>query len=239
MMIRTPDTHNAATPCESCGGGVPPGHADPSPGHVRCPTCVRADEALVKARAARAAALGGAPVVGRGPSAGQHPVAPVPMTAEGRGRPVLPALPAPPPVPSVALMVGVSVLVRLLVVLPVVGLLGGLPAGCDPTRRAALTVVAGAPDGCAAGAYRCHAEAPEVCSATGRWWPVLPVAPEGTPRSCTGSCRIDPRDGVAFCSPLPRDTAPGEDTPAPLPTASRPPGGVSAPPSPHGGPGPM
>jgi hypothetical protein len=166
MMIRTPDSHPAATLCESCGGGVPPGYADPSFGNVRGHTCVRADVALA------------------------------------------------------------AILARLAVILGVGGLLAGIPAGCDPTRRAALRVVAGPPSGCPEGAYRCHAGAPETCSASGRWYPILPAALDGSSRVCTGSCRIDPRDGVAACMPIPPDAAPGEGTAEPLPPP-RPPGGAS------------
>lgn len=72
--------------------------------------------------------------------------------------------------------------------------------GCGPAREAALRVTPGAPQpvGCVEGSQRC-APAPQICSASGRWWPVLPPTPDGRPRVCTGECRVE--DGVAYCAP--------------------------------------
>ena len=74
--------------------------------------------------------------------------------------------------------------------------------GCDPTREAILRATPTVPrvDGCTPGDLRCHDNAPEVCSASGRWWPALSRHADGTPRTCVGSCRIE--DGDAYCSPL-------------------------------------
>lgn len=88
-----------------------------------------------------------------------------------------------------------------LAVVAVVAMAGAAP-GCDPTREAILRATPTVPrvDGCTPGDLRCHDNAPEVCSASGRWWPALSRHADGTPRTCVGSCRIE--DGDAYCSPL-------------------------------------
>lgn len=214
--------------CESCGATVPGWHTDPSPGHGRCPACVSSDR--------EHAARGNAPVLGHAGAA--HTGNPAPRVHTTTGSRPLPALPALSPVRPTTDAASPTrtptVTTMPLPALPVLPRLGALAValalvlpslaatGCDPTRRAALRVVAGPSAGCAEGAYRCHAGAPEVCSASGRWHPVLPAALDGTSRACTGSCRIDPRDGVAACSPLPPDADPAEGVPVPLP-GTRPP----------------
>ena len=73
-----------------------------------------------------------------------------------------------------------------------------LVVGCGPAREAVMRVAPGVPEavGCAAGTQRCNGQLPEVCSSSGRWWPSLPVRPDGSQRECV-SCVVE--DGVAGC----------------------------------------
>jgi len=87
--------------------------------------------------------------------------------------------------------------VGALVALALVGAPG--LAACPRVREAVLDTQSPRV-ACAADAQRCHDNAPEVCSASGRWWPALSRHADGTPRTCVGSCRIE--DGDAYCSPL-------------------------------------
>ena len=89
----------------------------------------------------------------------------------------------------------------LLALLAVVALavLGATAQGCGPAREAVMRVAPGVPEavGCAAGTQRCNGQLPEVCSSSGRWWPSLPVRPDGSQRECV-SCVVE--DGVAGCA---------------------------------------
>jgi hypothetical protein len=87
--------------------------------------------------------------------------------------------------------------VGTLVVLASVGLVASV--ACRPVREAIIDTQSPRV-ACAPTSQRCHDGAPEVCSATGRWWPALSRHADGTPRTCVGSCRIE--DGDAYCSPL-------------------------------------
>lgn len=222
--------------CESCTGSLDREPSDPSPAHNRCRACVEAD----RSRA----------MVGRGPTAGPSAALSPPRATVGRTLPALFRDPAEGAAASPAASPGASARTRVLP--PLAPLSGGLAVvlvvllsgvgvtACNPIRNAAMTTVAGPPDGCAPRTYRCHTGAPEVCSASRRWWPTLPRDPTGVPRVCTGSCRIDPRDNVAFCSPLPPDADPSEDAPVSLPPPSPPPAAaLSAPPTQHGAHGAM
>lgn len=102
--------------------------------------------------------------------------------------------PAPPSAPS-----GQSgrATVATLMLLALVGLAG--LAACPRAREAVLDTQSPRV-ACTPGDLRCHNNAPEVCSASGRWWPALSRHADGTPRTCVGSCRIE--DGDAYCSPL-------------------------------------
>lgn len=84
-------------------------------------------------------------------------------------------------------------------VLAILVLLGVLVMqGCGPAREALVDTQSPRVD-CRPGSQRCYARAPEVCSATGRWWAVLPVAPDGSPRVCADVCEVR-ADGVAHCA---------------------------------------
>ena len=89
----------------------------------------------------------------------------------------------------------------LLAVLAVVALavLGATAQGRGPAREAVMRAAPGVPEavGCAAGTQRCNGQLPEVCSSSGRWWPSLPVRPDGSQRECV-SCVVE--DGVAGCA---------------------------------------
>lgn len=71
--------------------------------------------------------------------------------------------------------------------------------GCRTTREVVMRAAPGVPDpvGCVAGTQRCDGQVPQVCSASGRWWPSLPVRPDGSQRVC-GACVVE--DGIAGCS---------------------------------------
>lgn len=97
-----------------------------------------------------------------------------------------------------------SARVGVLVVLALGVLLAALPlglvvSGCGPTREAVMRASPGVPEatGCAAGTQRCDGQVPEVCSSSGRWWPSLPVRPDGTQRECV-ACVVE--DGIAGCA---------------------------------------
>lgn len=89
----------------------------------------------------------------------------------------------------------------LLAVLAVVALavLGATAQGCGPARETVMRLAPGVPEvsGCAPSTQRCNGAVPEVCSSSGRWWPSLPVRPDGTQRACV-SCVVE--DGVAGCA---------------------------------------
>jgi len=89
----------------------------------------------------------------------------------------------------------------LLAVLAVVALavLGATAQGCGPARETVMRLAPGVPEpsGCAAGTQRCNGAVPEVCSSSGRWWPSLPVRPDGSQRACV-MCVVE--DGVAGCA---------------------------------------
>ncbi len=88
----------------------------------------------------------------------------------------------------------------VLALLAVLGLVAlGLSEGCRTGREAVMRAAPGVPEpsGCAATTQRCNGQVPEVCSASGRWWPSLPVRPDGTQRACV-SCVVE--DGVAGCA---------------------------------------
>ena len=86
-----------------------------------------------------------------------------------------------------------------LLVVVVLALGAYLVVGCGPAREAVMRAAPGVPDpvGCVAGTQRCDGQVPQVCSASGRWWPSLPVRPDGSQREC-GACVVE--DGVAGCS---------------------------------------
>lgn len=73
--------------------------------------------------------------------------------------------------------------------------LSGLSA-C-PRVREAIVDTQSPRVGCEVGAQRCRDGAPEVCSSSGRWWPAMPPAPDGSPRRCAGLCEV--AEGVARC----------------------------------------
>lgn len=89
----------------------------------------------------------------------------------------------------------------VLALLAVVALavLGATAQGCRTGREVVMRAAPGVPDpvGCVAGTQRCDGQVPQVCSASGRWWPSLPVRPDGSQRVC-GACVVE--DGVAGCS---------------------------------------
>lgn len=85
--------------------------------------------------------------------------------------------------------------VGMLVVLAAVGLVA--PLACRRVREAAIDTQSPRVE-CVALSHRCHAGAPEVCSAAGRWWPSMPVSPSGEPRRCAVACEIV--DEVARCT---------------------------------------
>lgn len=99
--------------------------------------------------------------------------------------------PAPPSAPS-----GQSgrATVGALVILAAVGLVG--VTACPRAREAVLDTQSPRV-ACAPTSQRCHDGAPEVCSATGRWWPAMPVAPDGSPRRCAVACEVV--GGIARC----------------------------------------
>ena len=84
----------------------------------------------------------------------------------------------------------------VLAILGLLFVLGAQAVACGPAREAIVDTQSPRV-GCTAGAQRCEAAAPEVCSAAGRWWPALPVSPDGSPRRCAGPCEVV--DGVARC----------------------------------------
>ena len=100
---------------------------------------------------------------------------------------------AAPPAPSGQ---SGSAVVGALVIAAALGL--AAPSACRPARDAIVDTQSPRVD-CRAGSQRCYARAPEVCSATGRWWAALPVAPDGTPRVCADVCEVR-ADGVAHCA---------------------------------------
>lgn len=107
-------------------------------------------------------------------------------------------LPAPPP-PRASAPSGRSgeagrATVATLMLLALVGLAG--LAACPRAREAVLDTQSPRV-ACAADTQRCHDGAPEVCSRAGRWWPALPVAPDGSPRRCAVACEVV--GGIARC----------------------------------------
>ena len=86
-----------------------------------------------------------------------------------------------------------------LLVVVVLALGAYLVVGCRTTREVVMRAAPGVPDpvGCVAGTQRCDGQVPQVCSASGRWWPSLPVRPDGSQRVC-GACVVE--DGVAGCA---------------------------------------
>lgn len=86
-----------------------------------------------------------------------------------------------------------------LLVVVVLALGAYLVVGCRTAREVVMRAAPGVPDpvGCVAGTQRCDGQVPQVCSASGRWWPSLPVRPDGSQRVC-GACVVE--DGVAGCS---------------------------------------
>lgn len=97
-----------------------------------------------------------------------------------------------------------SARVGVLVVLALGVLLAALPlglvvSGCGPAREVVMRAAPGVPEasGCAAGTQRCSGQVPEVCSSSGRWWPSLPVRPDGSQRECV-ACIVE--DGIAGCA---------------------------------------
>jgi hypothetical protein len=110
---------------------------------------------------------------------------------------IFPRRPQPPPAaPSAPSGQSGSAVVGALVIAAALGL--AAPAACRPARDAIVDTQSPRVD-CRAGSQRCHNNAPEVCSATGRWWAALPVAPDGTPRVCADACEVR-ADGVAHCA---------------------------------------
>lgn len=81
-----------------------------------------------------------------------------------------------------------------LVLLALVGSLG--LAACPRAREAVLDTQSPRV-ACAPTSQRCHDGAPEVCSRAGRWWPAMPVAPDGSPRRCAVACEVV--GGIARC----------------------------------------
>ena len=77
-----------------------------------------------------------------------------------------------------------------------------LATGCRTAREVVMRAAPGVPEvsGCIEGSQRCNGQLPEVCSASGRWWPSLPPRPDGTQRVCV-SCVVE--DGVAGCAAQP------------------------------------
>lgn len=86
-----------------------------------------------------------------------------------------------------------------LLVVVVLALGAYLVVGCGPAREAVMRAAPGVPEavGCVAGTQRCDGQLPEVCSSSGRWWPSLPVRPDGSQRECV-SCVVE--DGIAGCA---------------------------------------
>ena len=86
-----------------------------------------------------------------------------------------------------------------LLVVVVLALGAYLVVGCGPAREAVMRAAPGvpSPSGCTPGTQRCNSQVPEVCSSSGRWWPSLPVRPDGSQRECV-SCVVE--DGVAGCA---------------------------------------
>ena len=111
-------------------------------------------------------------------------------------------LPAPPPragAPSGRSGEAGRATVATVVLLALVGALG--LAACPRAREAVLDTQSPRV-ACAPTSQRCHDGAPEVCSATGRWWPAMPPQDDGTPRRCADSCIVT--EGVAHCAAVPR-----------------------------------
>lgn len=77
-----------------------------------------------------------------------------------------------------------------------------LAVACGPAREGLMSITPGVPanSGCTAGAGRCNARVPEVCSASGRWWPALPRDAYGAQRVCLVGCAMDDA-GVPYCVP--------------------------------------
>ena len=108
-------------------------------------------------------------------------------------------LPAPPPragAPSGRSGEAGRATVATVVLLALVGALG--LAACPRAREAVLDTQSPRV-ACAADTQRCHDGAPEVCSATGRWWPAMPPQDDGTPRVCADVCEVSPA-GIAHCA---------------------------------------
>lgn len=116
------------------------------------------------------------------------------LRATGRDPLFLPAPPRPPAPPSGRSGEAGRATGATLVLLALVGALG--LAACPRAREAVLDTQSPRV-ACAPTSQRCADGAPEVCSATGRWWPAMPVAPDGSPRRCAVACEVV--EGVARC----------------------------------------
>lgn len=109
---------------------------------------------------------------------------------------VVDALPRPTTAPPAPSGQSGAAVVGALVIAAALGL--AAPSACRPARDALVDMQSPRVD-CRAGSQRCVGRAPEVCSATGRWWASLPVAPDGTPRVCADVCEVS-EAGVAHCA---------------------------------------
>lgn len=108
-------------------------------------------------------------------------------------------LPAPPPrasAPSAPSGQSGRATVGALVILAAVGLVG--VTACPRAREAVLDTQSPRV-ACAPTSQRCHDGAPEVCSATGRWWPAMPPQDDGTRRRCADVCEVS-SVGIAHCA---------------------------------------
>jgi hypothetical protein len=76
-------------------------------------------------------------------------------------------------------------------------------AACPVVREGVMRVTPGVPEvsHCEAHATRCNGNVPEVCSASGRWWP---ATPSGEP--CDGLCFVS--DAGVYCAPANAPQAP-------------------------------
>jgi len=89
-----------------------------------------------------------------------------------------------------------TILVVAVLTLAGVAVLGALTQGCGPGRELVMRVAPGVPlpASCSpAGASRCSGSVPEVCSASGRWWPATPAS-----APCAHGCVAD--DAGAYCA---------------------------------------
>ena len=107
-----------------------------------------------------------------------------------------PSAPRPPAAPSGRSGEAGRATVATLVLLALVGLAG--LAAC-PRAREAVVDTQSPRVACAPTSQRCHDGAPEVCSATGRWWPAMPPHDDGTRRRCADVCEVSAA-GIAHCA---------------------------------------